>query len=70
MREHATDQWYAVMPLSGGLLLLPHSLLRPLGMPTYDQFMQAVEMATPDGRRALASLFPRYVTIAAERAAQ
>lgn len=61
MREHRDDRWWSVMPLTGGALLLPESLLRPLGEPSYEDFLIAVDHANETGRRTLASLFPDMV---------
>lgn len=60
-REHAAEQWWAVMPLGGGSMLVPEPLLRPIRAATRDDVMMAVDHANDHGRRTIADLFPKIV---------
>lgn len=66
---HVGAQWWAVMPLTGGLILSPEPLLQPLRRASYEDFTEAVEGANEHGRRSLATLFPEYVQRALGKAA-
>jgi hypothetical protein len=60
-RAHAAAEWWAVMPLNGGLLLVPEPLLRPLRAATRDDVMFAVDHANDHGRCTIADLFSDIV---------
>ena len=57
-RDHADADWWAVMPLRGGLILVPEPLLRFLRSGSKDDVMMAVDHANDHGRRTIASLYP------------
>lgn len=61
MRQYEEADWWSVMPLSGGLLLVPETLLRHLRPASYEDIMKAVDHANNDGRRTLATLFPDVI---------
>lgn len=54
-------QWWGVMPLDGGYLLLPGPLLTWLRDASFEDFLRAVDHAGPEGRLSLAKVFPHYV---------
>ncbi len=60
-RQHRDARWWSVMPLDGGLNLVPAPLLRSVRRASYADVMQAVEYANEAGRRTLAGLFPDLV---------
>jgi hypothetical protein len=64
------EQWWALMPLKGGVLLMPEPLIDPVRKATYDDVMEAVEHANESGRRTLARLFPTFVAKAIALAAK
>lgn len=57
-REHAHEQWWAVMPLGGGLLLVPEPVLRSLRVATRGDVLKAADHGNDDARRMIAGLFP------------
>jgi len=60
--------WWAVMPLEGGYVLVPGPLLSYLRDATYDDFLEAADTANSAGRETLLKLFPDYVKrVLAER---
>jgi hypothetical protein len=61
MRFHSQNQWWSVMPLGGGLILVPEPLLVSLGRATREQVMQAVDHGNVAARRTIAELFPEIV---------
>jgi hypothetical protein len=60
-REFSLSQWWAFMPLDGGMQLVPEPLLAYRGVASRDQIMSLVDHATPAGRRTIAALFPDLV---------
>src|SRR6186713_3425581 len=53
LRQHRDRQWWCVMPLTGGALLLPQAILQLRGTPTRDQILMAVDHASESGRRSI-----------------
>jgi hypothetical protein len=66
---HETTWWH-VMPLTGGLVIVPEEALEPLRAATYEDFLAAVDHANVAGRQALAQAFPEFVRRAAEELAK
>jgi hypothetical protein len=64
--------WWGVLALDGGYLLVPGPLLTYLRDATYDDFLEAADSANPAGREALLTLFPHYVErlLASRRSAE
>jgi hypothetical protein len=64
--------WWGVMPLDGGLVLIPEPMMEVLRRASYEDFLAAVEHANVAGRQYLATLFPEYVdrVLADRRAAE
>jgi hypothetical protein len=52
--------WWAVAPLTGGMLLAPSPVLTFLRPATYEDFVAAVDHSTDNGRRNLSALFPTF----------
>jgi hypothetical protein len=61
-------RWWGVMPLDGGLVLVPEPMLEVIRPAQYEDFLGAAEHANIAGRKYLAILFPQYVDrVLAER---
>ncbi len=67
-----TTDWWGVLLFQGGKALSPGALLKFERDATYEDFLQAVDMASVTGRQRLAKLFPEYVerVIAEQRASK
>ena len=61
MRERKNDRWWSLMPLGGGLILLPESLIEVSGRASYGDVMEAIDHGNESARLSLAELFPEYV---------
>jgi hypothetical protein len=65
----ASAPWWGVMPLDGGLILVPEAMIEVIRPATYEDFLVASDHANVAGRKYLATLFPHYVDrVLAERA--
>ena len=53
--------WWGVMPLDGGLVLVPEPMLEVIRPAAYEDFLVAADHANIEGRKYLATLFPQYV---------
>ena len=53
--------WWSVLPLTGGLVLIPEPMLEVLRPATYEDFLAAADGANVAGRKYLALIFPEYV---------
>jgi hypothetical protein len=63
--------WWGVIPLDGGLVLVPEPMLEVIRPAAYEDFLVAADHANIAGRKYLATLFPHYVDrVLAERRAQ
>ncbi len=71
IRKLAPDvPWWGVMPLDGGLVLVPEPMLVVIRPASYEDFLAAADNANIAGRKYLATLFPQYVDkVLAERRA-
>ena len=68
MRSIRPDEvWFAVMPLGGGLILCPETLLERLRRPTEDDLLAAVAGANEHGVKSLVGLFPEFVAAIVSR---
>jgi len=66
----AKAQWWGVMPMDGGLVLVPEPMLDVIRPASYEDFLAAADNANVAGRKYLAMLFPEYVNrVLAERRA-
>lgn len=54
-------RWWAVMPLTGGLVIAPEPMLTVIRPATYEDFLLAADNANIAGRKSLALIFPEYV---------
>lgn len=63
------SKWWGIMPLTGGFVLCPESILRFQGQASYDDFIEAAEHANLEGRKTLAMIFPEFVKKAIEKRA-
>jgi len=54
-------EWWGLMPLDGGYLLIPGPMLTWLREATFEDFLLAVDHAGIEGRFNLAKVFPHYV---------
>jgi hypothetical protein len=60
--------WWGVMPLDGGLVIVPEAMLEVIRPASYEDFRTAADHANVAGRKYLATLFPHYVDrVLAER---
>jgi hypothetical protein len=57
----ANAQWWGVMPMDGGLVLVPEPMLEVIRPASYEDFLAAADNANIEGRKYLATLFPEYV---------
>ena len=53
--------WWSVLPLTGGLVIIPEPMLEVLRPAAYEDFLAAVDGANIAGRKYLALIFPEYV---------
>jgi hypothetical protein len=69
IRKLAPDvSWWSVMPLTGGLVVVPEPMLEVLRPASYEDFLKAADNANVEGRKYLATIFPEYVDrVIAER---
>ena len=56
--------WWGVMPLDGGLVLVPEPMLEVIRPATYEDFLVAADHANIEGRKYLATLFPQCASSA------
>lgn len=59
--------WWEVIPLDGGLVIIPEPLARFIREATYDDIMKAVDHANKYGRIAIAEAFPEILEEANRR---
>jgi hypothetical protein len=68
LKLDANVPWWGVMPLDGGLVLIPEPMMEVIRRASYEDFLMAAEHANVAGRKYLATLFPEYVDrVVAER---